>query len=258
VSATLLRVLPKPAADVERFIKLRIVDPLLTRGDAVEGNSFLQLLLGLAKFGMGMPQYFKEFTPVLLNLSVVAPFGTCQLMPGIEEFVLGLSDEEVLSGFMKLVRNMLAYEESLVQRISVDVIDTFFRLDCGGDEAIQLISLFPERASGTPLMGSCVGRALDSRYSPHTELLIKLLKEGVSPGDFQVPEGAKDPMNIKLAIILFPLVDRQKDALANYMLNLIRGLRPVAIFANAQMYRDVSGLLMLYCPDRLRLIQDTK
>jgi ubiquitin C-terminal hydrolase len=258
VSATLLRVLPKPPAHVEKFIRLRIVDSSLTRGAAVEGNSFLLLLLGLAKVGMATPQYFKEFTPVLLGLSVAAPFGTCQLMPVIEEFVLGLSDQGMLSEFMGIVRNMLAYEGSLVPRISVDVIDTFLRLDCGGDEAIQLISLFPERASGTQLMGSCVGRALDSRYSQHTELHIKLLKEGVHPGDFQVPERAKDPMNIQLAIVLFNVVAEQKDALANYMLDVIHGIRPIKVFANTQIYKDVSRLLMSYCPDRLKLIQHTR
>jgi hypothetical protein len=132
---------------------------------------------------------------------MVAPFGTRLLLGKIETFILWVEDGEILRIMIRVIRNILAFSSDL--KVREEVLEKNFALRYGGDEAVQLISLYPERAQRTRLVSSCVTHFLNARYSPRSIHLIELLKKGLDPGEFDVPVEAKDPMNINLALALF-------------------------------------------------------
>jgi len=255
VAKMLLRIIPRADPVIEKFVRLRIVDPSLVRPSIVEGSSLLLLLIGLLRVGLTHPQFCKEFTPVLRGLSVVSPLATSQLLPAIEGCVAAVADREMLVDFMVATRNFVAFEPSIMQAISPSVIDRFLALDYGREEAIQFASLVPERASGSPMMTACVGEALGARYSLHTELLIRMVVDGVDPGNFVVPARPRDPMSIRLAHVLITAKPERKDELADFILAAVRGVRPLKVIVDTQMYRDAVALLRERCPEKASAFQ---
>ena len=123
-------------------------------------------------------------------------------------------------------------------------------------ESVQLISMFPEAAMNSALLSSCVVNCLGGRFDAFTEKLITMLQDGLDVGHFEVPADPKDPMNIKLAVVLFRKSE-QKEALAEYMLSIFAKLNTRAIFAGSSIFAEAYQILNEVCPDKLAAVMNS-
>jgi hypothetical protein len=106
---------------------------------------------------------------------------------------------------------------------------------------LQLISLFPEQASGSPLVAACVTESLRSLFSKHTEKLMAILEDGLLPGDFRVPKEITDALDIQLGLVLLticPSAQAQAE-LTQYVRTVVEALTPVKeLFEHTDIYRQ--------------------
>ena len=133
---------------------------------------------------------------------------------------------------MIVVKHLVAFNDELRDQVTPQIIDTFLSLESGREEALQFVALFHKQASGSPLFASCVSEALNRPFSDMSNKIIEMVSSGMSPGNFIVPEVTQDPNNIKIATALFQRqlednCEKQRDNLKNYILFILKNLKPV-------------------------------
>lgn len=139
---------------------------------------------------------------------------------------------DLLIRFMIVVKHLVAFNDELRDQVTPQIIDTFLSLESGREEALQFVALFHKQASGSPLFASCVSEALNRPFSDMSNKIIEMVSSGMSPGNFIVPEVTQDPNNIKIATALFQRqlednCEKQRDNLKNYILFILKNLKPV-------------------------------
>lgn len=250
VCDALLRVMPRPDAVVEKYIKKHITEPDLLCPSVPEESSLVDLIISLIPQGLRHSEFFEAVAELLMQLSIVAPFGVSGLLPDIVNTISQTSDEAVLCKFMIVVKNMVVYDESLIPQVREAVLRKFLGLNYGCEEAVQLIWLFKEDASGSPLFSSCITKYLDSVFNAYSTKLIQLLESGLNPGNFVVPASSKDPLNVQLAVALLKASEWKKDELAGYLLSIFENLHPRSVFMTKPVFKEAAELLSGFCPEK--------
>jgi hypothetical protein len=127
VVAAIKRILPTPDPDVANYVRTRIIDPSLTLPSILDESSFTFLLLSLVPEGLQQPETFREFAPLLLDLTTMVPFGASDLQPDIDSCVQTLDDDDpMIKIFLHVVKNLLAFDDSLIPQVSNDTLRRFF------------------------------------------------------------------------------------------------------------------------------------
>jgi hypothetical protein len=72
----------------------RIIDPSVTLPSILDESSFTFLLLSLVPDGLQQPDNFREFAPLLLDLTTMIPSGASDSLPDIDNCVETLDDDE--------------------------------------------------------------------------------------------------------------------------------------------------------------------
>jgi hypothetical protein len=87
VMAAIKRILPAADLDFANYVRSRIIDPSITLLSILDESSFTFLLLSLVPEGLQQSENFREFAPLLLDLTTMIPFGASDLLPDIENCV---------------------------------------------------------------------------------------------------------------------------------------------------------------------------
>ena len=227
ICETICEIMDRPDRVVENYITNRIFENDLICPEIIEESSFLDLLASLITNGIQNLSYFDEYSNVLIKLSLAAPIATSLYFDSIIQAVPSITNKDVLVNFLIVVKHLVAFDDSLREKVPLEVVNIFLKLDYGFVEALQFVALFPQNASGSNLFAACVTQSLDSIFTDISFKIIDMIKNGMNPGYFKVPESAKDPMNILIALTLFEHCTDQKDDLKNYILYILKHLKPI-------------------------------
>ncbi|OHT06506.1 hypothetical protein TRFO_25460 [Tritrichomonas foetus] len=227
----LCEVMDNPDPVVENYINNRVFENDLICPSVIEESTFLDMLTSLLPIGLQNLEYFDCYADVLVKLCLAAPFATSLSFASIIEAVPQIRDQELLIKFLIAVKHLVAFDDSLRDQVSPQIVETFLSLEFGQEEALQFVALFPQNASGSTLFASCISEALECSFSDISMKIISMVKDGMDPGNFTVPEIAKDPMNIQIAAALFECSEKHDDDLKNYILSILMHLKPIEAFS---------------------------
>lgn len=147
-----------------------------------------------------------EFSKLLKELSLNSPSVTSRHLKEILDILLKAKDEEIAENIFEAFVNSAILDEEMLDD---DIKGEFATLTKAFNrKCIQILALLKEKANASPFAAACINFCLSQDFDETSELLEKIIKEGLNPGQIEIPE---DTSNKKLAKTLSDLIEQENE-----------------------------------------------
>ncbi|OHT01021.1 hypothetical protein TRFO_07691 [Tritrichomonas foetus] len=201
-----------------------------------------QMIMNTKKIGL-----CDHFLDVLIRLCRVLPESTGLYFHWVAMAFLSSKDLKLL----QIVHDLISYDTTLIDNFNEEDIEEILSSDCASKESVHLLFFFKNNANGSSLSGACVEYYLKHSFDQGANLLIEMIKDGLIPGEFEIPEQAENIAKLKFANVLWDALPEKREQLSNYMLSAIRLAKPFKLLSHCPTVRKTCDILRTYCNELL-------
>ena len=250
------KIIGRPDNLMAAYLKGAILDESLTRPRLTEENSVSIFISSLVpamveRIQNGNEECCNEFIDLLHKLSFASPRILTVQFKAIVQVFVAVREPTIATKLLEVIHNLIAFDGQLKELVTESEIQAIMGSRLASPDIVQLMVAFRDYASGSPLAGACVEYYFTEDEDDGSRLLIKLLEEGLVPGDFPIPERSSDLSKLKFANALWNLWTEKRDQLSDYMLSALKRAHPLPLFLQSPTVKATCDILSGYCKDRL-------
>lgn len=253
------KIIGRPDSMMAAYLKGAILDRSLMRPQLTEENSvsiFISSLVPtmLERVKGGEEHVCGEFIDLLHKLSFASPRILTVQFKAILQVFQGLKDSVLLMKVLEVIHNLIAFDGNLTSVVTEEEVAAIMNSRLASPDIVQLLVAFPEHANGSALSGACLEYYFAEDEDDGSKLLIKLVENGLVPGDFPIPEKSSDLSKLKFANALWDLWVEKRVQLSEYMLSALKRAHPLPLFLQSATVKKTCEILGEFCKDKLETI----
>lgn len=232
----IVELMEEPNQTVIDYINTAIISKKPVKYNVVESSLGHLLLLMIPADHPKQEQLLDYYLEFVEKLCLLCPRSFLTYSTVFINLLLEMKEEVTIIKLGKIVHHIIALDRTIqLPSAAVQKI-----LDCRmtGIEAVQLLYLLHDEASGSNLLSSCIEDRLNNFYDENTEILIKMLDERIEINSFELPKTLPDMMCLNLLNTIFLKFPKHKKKIQVHLKTLTKKLKNMSILSKSQIVRD--------------------